>query len=58
MIVVRDDFFITVSLRKNKVIEDFEKRKIKTFKHIKIKIHISNIIPKFFILSNTSKTNK
>ena len=35
MIVVRDDFFITVSLRKNKIIEDFEKRKIKTFKHIK-----------------------
>ena len=31
MIVVRDDFFITVSLRKNKVIEDFEKRKIKNF---------------------------
>ena len=29
IIVVRDDFFITVSLRKNKVIEDFEKRKIK-----------------------------
>lgn len=31
MIVVRDDFFITVSLRKNKVIEDFEKGKIKSF---------------------------
>ena len=31
MIVVRDDFFITVSLRKNRVIEDFEKRKIKNF---------------------------
>lgn len=31
MIVVRDDFFITVSLRKNKVIEDFEKNKIKNF---------------------------
>ena len=29
MIVVRDDFFITVSLRKNKIIESFEKRKIK-----------------------------
>ena len=29
MIVVRDDFFITISLRKNKVIEDFEKMKIK-----------------------------
>lgn len=31
MIVVRDDFFITVSLRKNKIIEDFEKGKIKSF---------------------------
>lgn len=31
MIVVRDDFFITVSLRKNKVIEDFEKGKVKSF---------------------------
>ena len=29
MIVVRDDFFITVSLRKNKIIESFEKMKIK-----------------------------
>jgi len=31
MIVVRDDFFITVSLRKTKVIEDFEKNKVKGF---------------------------
>ena len=35
MIVVRDDFFITVSLRKNKVIEEFEKRKIKNFQTYK-----------------------
>ena len=35
MIVVRDDFFITVSLRKNKVIGDFEKRKIKDFQTYK-----------------------
>ena len=35
MIVVRDDFFITVSLRKNKVREDFEKRKIKDFQTYK-----------------------
>lgn len=35
IIVVRDDFFITVSLRKNKVIEDFEKRKIKNFQTYK-----------------------
>lgn len=31
MIVVRDDFFITVSLRKNKIIEEFEKGRIKNF---------------------------
>lgn len=31
MIVVRDDFFITVSLRRNKVIDDFEKKKTKNF---------------------------
>ena len=35
MIVVRDDFFITVSLRKNKIINDFEKRKIKDFQTYK-----------------------
>ena len=35
IIVVRDDFFITVSLRKNKIIEDFEKRKIKNFQTYK-----------------------
>ena len=35
MIVVRDDFFITVSLKKNKIIEDFEKRKIKNFQTYK-----------------------
>lgn len=35
MIVVRDDFFITVSLRKNKIIEDFEKNKIKNFQTYK-----------------------
>ena len=35
MIVVRDDFFITVSLRKNKIVESFEKRKIKNFQTYK-----------------------
>ena len=35
MIVVRDDFFITVSLRRNQVITDFEKRKIKNFQTYK-----------------------
>lgn len=35
MIVVRDDFFITVSLNKNKVISSFEKMKIKNFQTYK-----------------------
>ncbi len=35
MIVVRDDYFITVSLKNNKVIEDFEQRKIKNFQTYK-----------------------
>lgn len=35
MIVVRDDFFITVSLRENRVIEDFERKKIKDFQTYK-----------------------
>ena len=35
MIVVRDEFFLTVSLRKNKIIESFEKRKIKNFQTYK-----------------------
>ena len=35
MIVVRDDFFITISLRKNNIIESFEKRKIKNFQTYK-----------------------
>ena len=43
LIVVRDDFFITVSLRKNKIIEDFEKRKIKNFQTYKKTRFISQI---------------
>ena len=35
MIVVRDDFFITVSLEKNQVIESFEKKKVKNFQTYK-----------------------
>ena len=35
MIVVRDDFFVTVSLKKNKIIEDFTKSKIKNFQTYK-----------------------
>lgn len=35
MIIVRDDFFITVALKKNKVIDTFEKSKIKNFQTYK-----------------------
>lgn len=35
MIVVRDDYFITVCLRKNKIIDDFEKKKVKDFQTYK-----------------------
>ena len=35
MIVVRDDYFITVCLKKNKLIEDFEKQKVKGFQTFK-----------------------
>ena len=35
MIVVRDDFFITVALKKNKVISTFEKTRIKNFQTYK-----------------------
>ena len=35
MIVVRDEFFITISLRKNKIIDEFEKGKIKNFQTYK-----------------------
>ena len=35
MIVVRDDYFITVSLRKNRIIEDKKKKKIKNFQTYK-----------------------
>ncbi len=35
MIVVRDDFFITVSLKRNKILENFEKKKVKYFQTYK-----------------------
>ena len=49
MIVVRDDFFITVSLLNNKVIEQFEKKKIKNFQTYKKTRFIFQIL-----LSNAS----
>lgn len=35
MLVVRDDYFVTISLKKNKIIEEFEKSKIKNFQTFK-----------------------
>ena len=52
MIVVRDDFFKTVSLRKNKIIEDFEKRKIKniqTYKKSKLIFQILYLNSSYFL---------
>lgn len=52
MIVVRDDFFITVSLRKNKIIEDFEKRKIKdiqTYKKSKLIFQILYLNSSYYL---------
>ena len=53
MIVVRDDFFITVSLRKNKVIEDFEKKKIKnlqTYKKSKLIFQILYLNSSYYLM--------
>ena len=60
MIVVRDDFFITVSLRKNKIIESFEKRKIKNFQTYKKTRFILQILylNSSFYLSCLKQINK
>ena len=60
MIVVRDDFFITVSLRKNKIIESFEKRKIKNFQTYKKTRFIFQILylNSSFYLSYLKQINK
>lgn len=60
MIVVRDDYFITVSLRKNKIIEDFGKRKIKdfqTYKKTKLIFQILYLNSSYF-LSYLKQINK
>ena len=53
MIVVRNEFFITVSLRKNKVIEDFEKKKIKnlqTYKKSKLIFQILYLNSSYYLM--------
>ncbi len=60
MIVVRDDYFITISLRKNKIIEDFEKRKVKdfqTYKKSKLIFQILYLNSSYF-LSYLKQINK
>ena len=60
MIVVRDDFFITVSLRKNKIIEDFEKKKVKnlqTFKKSRMIFQILYLNSSYY-LSYLKQINK
>ena len=60
MIVVRDDFFITVSLRKNKIIEDLERRKVKdiqTYKKTKFIFQILYLNSSYY-LTYLKKINK
>ena len=60
MIVVRDDYFITVSLKKNKVIEAFEKKKIKNFQTYKKTRFIFQILylNASYFLSSLKQINK
>lgn len=60
MIVVRDDFFITVSLNKNKIINSFEKMKIKNFQTYKKSRFIFQIlyINASYFLSYLKQINK
>ena len=60
MIVVRDDYFITVSLNKNKIISSFEKMKIKNFQTYKKSRFIFQIlyINASYFLSYLKQINK
>ncbi|MBQ3415113.1 MAG: magnesium transporter CorA family protein [Clostridia bacterium] len=60
MIVVRDDYFITVSLKKNKIIEDFENMKIKNFQTYKKSRFIFQILylNASYMLNYLKKINK
>ena len=60
MIVVRDDYFITVSLNKNKIINSFEKMKIKNFQTYKKSRFIFQIlyINASYFLSYLKQINK
>lgn len=60
MILVRDDYFITVSLKKTKVIDDFEKRRIKSFSTYKKSRFIFQILftNASYFLTYLKKINK
>lgn len=60
MIIVRDDYFITVSLQKNQVIQNFENRKVKNFQTYKKTRFIFQILylNASFYLNYLKKINK
>ncbi len=60
MIVVRDDYFITVSLKDNKIIQDFEKANIKSFSTYKKSRFILQILYKnaSYFLTYLKQINK
>ena len=60
LIVVRDDYFITVSLKKNRIIEDFEKGKVKglfTHKKTRFILQIFYLAASYY-LDTLKKLNK
>ncbi len=60
MIVVRDEFFITVSLKKNRIIDSFEKNRIKgmcTYKKTRFVLQILYLNASFY-LNDLKKINK
>lgn len=60
LIVVRDDYFITVSIRKNKVIEDFTKGNVKGFETYKKSRFVLQILYKnaVYFLRHLKEINK
>ena len=60
MIVVRDEFFITVSLRKNRIIDSFEKGRVKgmcTYKKTRFLIQILYLNASYY-LNDLKKINR
>lgn len=60
LIVIRDEYFVTVSIKKNKIIEDFEKGKVKgvyTFKKTRFILQIF-YLNAIYYLDSLKKINK